>query len=177
MKSQHLFFFKNETKSNLRSTTKITMNINNTTNQNLFYKNDENNSDIIIYKGEPTHIKDIINNYKSSISDIYKEEKEFEGKRAYKFLSVKELPKDPNLLPEIKKKLLEGLSKGAHKIITKLETVFIKQNGNFGNSLIAFNNILFYCELLGCKKIIFYKNNPSMRKWHIRKTIYLEKLN
>ena len=53
----------------------------------------------------------------SPISDIYKEEKEKERKIAYEYLSLKELPEDPNLLSEVKRKLLEGLSKGAKKIL------------------------------------------------------------
>ena len=50
------------------------------------------------------------------------------------------------------------------------------ENGSFGNSLIALNNIIFYCELLGCKKIILNKYNPK-ENWHIKNTIFSNKTN
>ena len=52
-----------------------------------------------------------------------------------------------------------------------MDTVFVTENGSFGNSVIALNNIIFYCELLGYKKIILNKHNPK-ENWHIKNTIF-----
>jgi len=128
----------------------------------------------IIYMGERKLIKDVIKSYFSLISDRYKEEKDKEAERLYELSLLKDLPEDPILLNNIKKSLLDAISKGLHKNLSKIDTVFLRQNGNFGNSIICLNNIIFYCEILGCKNITLNKRNIGGRPWHIKNPIILE---
>ena len=44
---------------------------------------------------------------------------------------------------------------------------------NFGNQLLIFNKLIFYCEIIGCKKIILEKDNNI----YINNTIYDKKYN
>ena len=44
------------------------------------------------------------------------------------------------------------------------------------NTLIAINNAIFYCEIIGCNKIIL-KDHNTYRKWLITNPIYIEKIN
>ena len=92
-------------------------------------------------------------------------------------LSLDELPDNPYFIPEIKMKLLNEISKETGKVIKQLDTIFITKNGNFGRSLIALNNIIFYCEILSCKNIILNENDISPQKWYIKNDIFLEKNN
>ena len=41
-------------------------------------------------------------------------------------------------------------------------------NFPFGNQIAAFNKMIFYCEIIGCKKIIIFKDN----KMFINHTLY-----
>ena len=56
--------------------------------------------------------------------------------------------------------------------MNKVEKFFSKVDRNFGNSLYAINNIIFYCEIVGCHEIII--NTPHFL---IRNQIYIKKLN
>jgi hypothetical protein len=47
---------------------------------------------------------------------------------------------------------------------------------NFGNNLLALNHAIFYCEILGCQKVILNKYQLE-RKWFIIKPVYIKKLN
>ena len=98
----------------------------------------------IIYMGERKLIKDVINSYLLLISDKYKIEKDKEAVRLYNYTLLKDLPEDPILLNDIKKSLLNSISKGLHKNMTKIDTFFLKRNGNFGNSFVCLNNILYF---------------------------------
>ena len=46
-----------------------------------------------------------------------------------------------------------------NKTINTIETFFIFYNIPFGNNIITLNNALFYCEVIGCNKIILKKYN------------------
>ena len=65
----------------------------------------------IIYMGERKLIKDVINSYFLLISDKYKIEKDKEAGRLYNYTLLKDLPEDPILLNDIKKSLLNSISK------------------------------------------------------------------
>ena len=132
-----------------------------------------NNTKIIKYKGNNISISNLLNYYSYYLPDKFEKEKIKEIKTANQLLSLEELPKDPKLLLKIKEKLLNKLSSYLNKNVTSLDVIFVIENGRFGNSLIALNNIIFYCELLGCKKIILNEN----KYWHIKKEIISPKTN
>ena len=43
---------------------------------------------------------------------------------------------------------------------------------NFGNAIFVINNLIYFCEILGCKKIYLYKGY-----WFVKKPIYDKELN
>ena len=45
-----------------------------------------------------------------------------------------------------------------------LKNIFIESTINFGNQIIAFNNLIYYCEILGIKNI--YLNSEI--NWYIK---------
>lgn len=83
------------------------------------------------------------------------------------------LPKNGNnkLLLKEKKELLKFISNNTGKNITSVKSIFIKNNYNFGNQLILLNKAIFYCEILGCKRIILDKKNF----WYIKNKIINKK--
>ena len=80
------------------------------------------------------------------------------------------LPKDKNdpIILKEKLNLLEFISKNIGKKITEIKTIFVGFSSNFGNQLIYLNKVIFYCEILGCRKIILNKNYF----WFINKRLY-----
>jgi hypothetical protein len=54
--------------------------------------------------------------------------------------------------------ILDFFSKEVGRNISFENTVFLSPNCNFGNSLAFLNKIIFYSEIIGCKKIILDKN-------------------
>ena len=100
-------------------------------------------------------INDTINEYLSQIPENFSKWKEDERIFLNKYFSLKELPSNNlKLFSEIKEQLLQKFSKEFNKNLTQINTVFLTSKWYFGNSYIAMNNIVFYCEILGCKKII-----------------------
>jgi len=82
-------------------------------------------------------------------------------------------PKNINnqLLLNEKKELLKFISNNTGKNITSVKSIYIKNNFNFGNQLILLNKAIFYCEILGCKKIVLDKKYF----WYIKKKIINKK--
>jgi hypothetical protein len=76
----------------------------------------------------------------------------------------------------LKKKLLDEISRLKKQNITKLDTFYLSHKVNFGNNIIAVNNAIFYCEVIGCNKIILNKEEQH-RKWLIINPIYIKDLN
>lgn len=70
-----------------------------------------------------------------------------------------------------KNNLLEFLSKSVGKNITYFRQIFLKQKFRFGNQMILIYKVIFYCQILRCKKIIFQKTN----NWFIKITILNKK--
>ena len=64
--------------------------------------------------------------------------------------------------------LLKFLSKGVGKNIKKIRQIFLKQKFRFGNQIILIYKVIFYCQILECKKIILGKNEHN---WFIKNTI------
>ena len=172
---KNFIFFQNQT---FLSIIKDLMSLNFNTSE-LYSKKTKlliNNDKIIKYKGKNRTISEIINEYVELIPDKFEEEIFDEIKIDNYYLSLEEIKNDTKYIEEIKIKLLNEISKRAEKKITRLDTVFIIENGNFGTSLIALNNIIFYCEILGCKNIILNKYNEKGH-WHIKNTIFSNKTN
>ena len=95
----------------------------------------------------------------------------------YLYLILKEKPKDENSLLIIlyfnkeRKYLLNYISKRVGNNIKSVYSIFIGQVLNFGNQLKLMNNAIFYCEILGCKRLVFNKKNI----WFIKNKIFDKK--
>jgi len=135
-----------------------------------------NNTKIIKYKGKNMPISDIINSYAYSLPNKYEKEIIKEIKILNNLLKLDELPDTQKEISKIKAKILKQISKRAKKRLTNLDIVFIPRKGGYGNTLIELNNIIFYCEILGCKEIILNRNN-SRSHWHFKNTILFKKTN
>lgn len=70
---------------------------------------------------------------------------------------------------EIAAKFLEDLSKMTQKKITYVKTLHLATKVKFGNSLLALNNAMFFCEIIGCENIIVEPTN-----WYITKPIEIK---
>ena len=71
---------------------------------------------------------------------------------------------------------MERLSQKKGKHVNKIDTFFVEHIHNLGNMLVEINNIIFYCEVIGCNKIIL-KNHDLSRQWLLKKPVYIKKLN
>ena len=71
----------------------------------------------------------------------------------------------------IKLNLLQFISQCVGKNITKIRQIFVKTKLRFGNQIFLISNIIFYCEILKCKRIILDKNHY----WFIKNTIINKK--
>ena len=89
------------------------------------------------------------------------------------FFYLKKRPNNLNspLIKMEKKELLNMLSRAIGKTINKINSIFLSQKYKFGNQIILINMVIYYCEILGCKKIILNKN----WNWFIRKKIKYKK--
>lgn len=72
-----------------------------------------------------------------------------------------------------KKELLKFLSRSISKNISRVKYMLLRQKFHFGNLLITISKVIFYCQLLGCKKIIIENNKET---WFIKNKI-IDKLN
>ena len=68
-------------------------------------------------------------------------------------------PKDRNasIFEKEKKGLLKYLSKCTKRKLEKVESIFLNVTARFGNQLIILNKVIFFCEILKCKRIILNK--------------------
>ena len=148
------------------------------TNYKKDFENNEMNSysNRINYKGVTIKKNKLIEDYFSKISDKYKADKNSEKERIKIFLNLYNYKNDSTSQSFLRLKLLEKISKLKKSKITNLETFFLQINWNFGNLLITINNAIFYCEIVGCHKIILNKNNLK-RKWLITKPIFIKNSN
>ena len=133
-------------------------------------------SHTIRYKGQLILKQKLINDYLSRISEEYKTAKYEEKVRFDKYFNLAIYTNNSNIMIELKDKFLKMVSLTKNQTITHIDTFYFLNNMNFGNSLIQVNNAIFYCEIVGCQKIIL-NNNSLGRKWLIVNDLYIEKLN
>jgi len=131
---------------------------------------------IISYKGSKVIKSKLINDYLSKIPDKYIVDKEKERNRFNMFYNLEYYSDNLLIQSKLKDELLKEISKLKNQTVTKLETFYLSTNKNFGNGLIIFNNAIFFCEVVGCHRIILNENNIA-RKWLIKNPIYIKKLN
>ena len=129
----------------------------------------------INYKGVKISKSKLINDYLSKI-DCSISEKNEEKKRFNQFYNLAEYSANPIIKSKLKDKFLEEISKLKNQKISNLDIFFISHPTNFGNNLVIVNNIIFYCIIIGCHKIILNKYH-LYRKWLITKQIYNRELN
>lgn len=89
-------------------------------------------------------------------------------KKMNKFLGLTYL----DFKEEIAQKFLEDLSKMTQKKITYIKTLHLSSKLKFGNSLLALNNGMYYCEIVGCENIIVEPGN-----WYIAQPLHIKEKN
>ena len=89
----------------------------------------------------------------------------------YNLTKFKNNKKNKILINKEKNDLLKFLSENSGKNITQIRTIFLNNNKRFGNQFIILNKVIFFCEILGCKKIILNKTYY----WYIKNRIYNRK--
>ena len=122
------------------------------------------------------NITEIIDEYLLPIPQKFDDDKKKERNRLQKFLSLKIMPKDQNdpFFLEEKSKLLKSMNEFAKvKNFKKLNTIYLTKTANFGNRMQMLNNIIYYCEIIGCKNLYL---NPN-KNWLIKNNITTDKIN
>ena len=92
----------------------------------------------------------------NNIFDLYRNETELSDKYKNKF----------------KQYILNGYSSLFKKKYKKIDVIIFNQRYNFGNAIFIINNLIYFCEILGCKTIYLYKDY-----WFVKKPIYDKELN
>jgi hypothetical protein len=93
--------------------------------------------------------------------------------KTFFFLRNKPVYEKSLLIEKEKKELLKIISKILGRKIEFIHTIFISSKLNFGNQILLINTILFFCEIIGCRKIILDKNH----NWFIKRKIIYRKYN
>jgi hypothetical protein len=73
---------------------------------------------------------------------------------------------------KFKKYLLDGYSSLFKKKYKKIDVIIFNKTMNFGNAIFVINNLIYFCEILGCTKIYLHRDY-----WFIKKPIYDKELN
>ena len=133
-------------------------------------------SNIINYKGEKLLKDKLINDYLLNISDEYIAEKKQEKQRFNKYYYLYDYSNNPIIKSKLKLKFFEYISRKKKQTTTQIDIFYLSNILNFGNNLLALNNALFFCEFIGCHKIILNNHNLK-RKWLITKPVYIKKSN
>ena len=108
------------------------------------------------------------NNYYNDINYIKKN-----VEKIYNSMKDKPINNNNLLIKKEVSNLYGFLSKYHGRKITSIDSIFLSQKFRFGNQIILINKIIFYCEIIKCKKIILDKN----WNWFIKNKIYYKKYN
>ena len=112
---------------------------------------------------------------------FYKKKKEeidgnfeiYKSKKIYKeFQSLENISYDA-ISEKYRNTIFKAFSKYAEKEVTSIDNVFFNEPYKFGNMIMALNKIVFFCEIIKCKKILLDRNNSI----YIKNNIYDEKYN
>ena len=95
---------------------------------------------------------------------------DYKGSYKNSFIKLSDI-KNKNIFLREKEKILEYISFCNKRKITHFHNIFSINKQRFGNKLILLNKLMFYCEILKCKKIILNKNDY----WFIKKNIQIKK--
>ena len=68
--------------------------------------------------------------------------------------------------------ILKEYSSLFNKTYKKINVIIFNKNMNLGNAIFVINNLIYFCEILGCNKIYLYKGY-----WFVKKPIYDKELN
>ena len=116
---------------------------------------------------------EFINNYFSIFKNKNDSTVLTEYKFAKEYLSLKVMIKgNSSLNLQTKEKLIQKLSEQTKKNFSLVKNVFMTDGLNFGNLIVSFNNLIYYCEILGIKNI--YLN--SKINWFIKNDIITDKI-
>ena len=96
---------------------------------------------------------------KNTISIENRKEQELQDYK--QFLNFKDRPKDRNdpLIKRERDLILRKYSENLGYEISGRINIFLDMKFNFGNQLSILNKLIFYCEIIECKKIILEKDN------------------
>jgi hypothetical protein len=108
-----------------------------------------------------------INNYNSTLKNQYFTI--FEN-IFFKYRNETEISDDYKT--KFKKYLLKECSSIFKRKYRKIDTIIFSRKMNFGNAIFVINNLIYFCEILGCKKIYL-----SKYFWFVKKPIYDKELN
>jgi hypothetical protein len=136
-------------------------------------KNDE------IIKAKYKKLKEILSkiNYNNHLISIANNNSTFINQYFIRFQKVfDKYRNETELSDEYKNKfkqfLLNKFSSLFKKIYKKIDIIIFNIRMNFGNAIFTINNLIYFCEILGCKKIYL-----SKRYWFVKKLIYNKELN
>ena len=130
------------------------------------------NPNYIMYKGSRIQKNKLWADYFSRIS--FQNQNESDEKQILNELfNLSEYSTDPKIKNEYKNRFLKFFSELKGKPVNKIDTFYMSKFCNFGNCLVTINNLIFYCEIVGCHKIIFFGSPYTL----IRRPIYIKELN
>jgi hypothetical protein len=78
-----------------------------------------------------------------------------------------------NLIVEERKKIIDVLSMKKIPNSTNINAIFFNSLCYFGNCIAFLNKMIFYCEIIGCHRIILNKKHY----WFIKNSITINKYN
>ena len=141
-----------------------------------FYSTQNNNKKIQMNNNNwiKKNITKFINNYFFLFKNNNDTAVLLDHKYVEEYLSLKVIIKEGNLTLnlETKEELKKEIERRANKNFSYIKNLFIEDINNFGNRIIAFNNIIYYSEILGIKNIFL----NSRYNWYIKNDINTDKI-
>ena len=91
------------------------------------------------------------------------------------FQNLKKMPKNLSapIVQKEKKNILQNISNNVGMNVSSINEIYFNTEFRFGNELIAINKFIFFCEIIGVKKIIINSDNNL----YIKNTIYDKEYN
>ena len=133
-------------------------------------------SNEISFKGNKILKSKLIDDYLSKISDDYYAEKKHERELFNNYYYLANFYNDTKIKTELREAFLIEASRIKKQITSQIDMLFISYILNFGNNILVINNAIFFCEIVGCHKIILNNTNLK-RRLLINKSIFNKQLN